>query len=63
VVALNVEGEDEYVTAVEPERLDDFVCEACDTTFSSEEELVEHSVEMHGAPRKKSSEGTQTSLD
>ena len=51
------------MTAMEPEQVDDFVCEACNLTFPDEEELIEHNVEVHGAPRKRSFEGEQTSLD
>ncbi len=51
------------MAAIEPEQVDDFVCEACDMTFSSEEELVEHNVEQHGEPRKKIFEGKQVFLD
>jgi hypothetical protein len=48
---------------MEPEQVDDFVCEACDMTFVSQEALIEHNEEQHGAPRKKSFEGMQSSLD
>jgi hypothetical protein len=50
------------MTAVETEQRDDFVCEACDLTFASQELLAEHNCEQHGAPRKKSI-GEQALLD